>query len=439
MIYDMVGETTAPSGDSSDRSRAEGAAPGLVLVFSGQQPQLTALPVDEGVLVLGRGEQLPLEDTMLSRRHAQISRNGNRFLVRDLQSRNGTFVDGERVSDALWARTGAAIRLGGTILLTCADINPYAAGSVVVSSERVLGIELQAVWAEIARLAESHDCLHVQGETGSGKELVARQFHRAGRHGDGPFVAVNCATIPPLLAERLLFGARKGAYSGADADTEGYLQAADGGTLFLDEVADLGPEVQAKLLRVIETREVLPLGATRPRHVSVRLCSAAHRDLRQEVALGRFRQDLYYRIARPTINLPPLRERRAELPWLAAWILKRANPDLTLHVTAIEEVMLRPWPGNVRELSAEIVTAAAQARAQGSTQLKGSHLSASAGRAIESPARPNAAPDRAGIIRALEENGGRVASAARALGMHRTQLRRLIARHQIDPNTTRKG
>src|SRR5262249_24295980 len=160
--------------------------------------------------------------------------------------------------------------------------------------------------------APSHP-LPIFGETGSGKEGAARQFHAASSRRAGPFIAVNCATIPPLLAERLLFGARKGAFSGADANVEGYIQAADKGTLFLDEISELQPGVQAKLLRVLQSREVFPLGASRGTQVDVAICSATHRDLRAEVAAGRFRDDLFCRICRPMVELPPLRARPKDI------------------------------------------------------------------------------------------------------------------------------
>ena len=150
----------------------------------------------------------------------------------------------------------------------------------------------------------------MRGESGSGKELASASFSRAAsRGGASPFIGVNCAAVPAGLAERLLFGARKGAFSGATGDVQGYIQAADGGTLFLDEVAELDLRVQAKLLRVLETREVLPLGATRAERVELRVCVAAHADLAEQVTAGRFREDLYYRVGRPVVRIPPLRER----------------------------------------------------------------------------------------------------------------------------------
>src|SRR5262249_47131898 len=200
----------------------------------------------------------------------------------------------------------------------------------------------------------------------------------AGASAGGPLVAVNCATIPEALAERLLFGARKGAFSGADADSDGYIQEADGGTLFLDEVAELSLAVQAKLLRVLETREVLPLGASKPRKIELRFCSATHRDLRAHVAAGKLREDLYFRIATPRVTVPPLRERPEEIPWLLQAEVSRIAPSLALHVSVVETCLLRGWPGNVREILAEIRSAAQTALSAESQRLEARHLNPTA-------------------------------------------------------------
>jgi transcriptional regulator with PAS, ATPase and Fis domain len=296
----------------------------------------------------------------------------------------------------------------------------------------ILGPRLRAAWSEVERAARHGDVLLVSGESGVGKELAARAFHDASAHHAGPFVGVNCAAIPEGLAERLLFGAKRGAYSGAASDADGYLQAADGGTLFLDEVADLDAQVQAKLLRAIEAKEVLALGASRARPVDVRICSAT-RDLRAEVAAGRFRADLYFRIGRPEVTLPPVRERLEELPWLVAAELAAASPQLSASSSFIEACLLRLWPGNVRELAREVRRIAAEVLASGHTNVEARSLGADAGMAFEkaSGQAQEAAPtvkDGAAIEAALRDHAGNVSGAARALGMHRNQLRRWLAK-----------
>jgi transcriptional regulator with PAS, ATPase and Fis domain len=265
-------------------------------------------------------------------------------------------------------------------------------------------------------------------------------------------VAVNCAAIPQTIAERLLFGARKGAYSGAEADAQGYLQAADGGTLFLDEVVELDLAVQAKLLRALETKEVLSLGASKPKLVDILICSASNKDLRGLVAAGKLREDLYFRIGRPEVALPPLRQRPEEIALLIQRELQQVAPELGLHLSLVEACLLRPWPGNIRELLVETRSAIQAALMQGSQRVEARHLSPSAGTAFgsgstppppslesrepsnkeaASRARPLESEERTRIEEALRQNGGNVAATARALGMHRTQLRRLLERHAI--------
>jgi transcriptional regulator with PAS, ATPase and Fis domain len=311
----------------------------------------------------------------------------------------------------------------------------------------VVGGLLRRAWGEIALASKAFDTLFIRGESGSGKELGARAFHDAAHAGatGAPFVAVNCAAIPEGLSERLLFGARKGAYSGITADAEGYVQSADGGTLFLDEIAELDLLVQAKLLRVLETREVLPLGASRAQKVSIHVCSASHKALRDEVSAGRFREDLYYRIGRPEVRIPPLRERIDEMPAFIRRELAAVDPRLTASATLVEACALRIWPGNVRELQREIRRAAHAASSELEPVVYPHHLASEAGvpmpvvvTASDAPAAPGASePPQATaasftdeqIAQALEDHGGNVRGTARALGLHRNQLRRWLEKH----------
>jgi DNA-binding NtrC family response regulator len=302
--------------------------------------------------------------------------------------------------------------------------------------------------AEAARLGPT---LHISGESGTGKEGLARAFHAAGPAAGGPFVTVNCAAIPEGVAERLLFGAKRGAYSGADADADGYVQAAHGGTLFLDEVAELSPGVQAKLLRVLETGEVLPLGASRPRRVDVRFCSATNRDLRLLVAAGKLREDLFFRVATPRVTAPPLRDRPEEIPWLLCARIGEVAPTVALHASLVEACLLRAWPGNVRELLAEARNAARAAVLAQTQRVKAKHLDEAAGQAFAEAAPeeagpppddaerslpsgappPSGPPSRAQLALVLKRVGGNVSAAARELRVHRTQLRRWMDRHGI--------
>lgn len=451
------GSTLRPSGISGGENAAEERVPGLMRLFSAGTAMAVALPLRHGELELGRGSTAPGEaqDLRMSRRHARVHFDGRRFLVTDLGSQNGTFVDGEPVPAHTPREAQRVIRMGDSLFVPRADVHPLERHGVVTREDFIRGPAMQGLLGEVARAARLGFPLHIHGESGTGKEGVARAFHENGPRGSGPFVAVNCAAIPQSLAERLLFGARRGAYSGADADAPGYLQTADGGTLFLDEVVELDLAVQAKLLRALETREVLSLGAAKPKRVDIHICSASNRDLRSLVAAGKLREDLYFRIGRPEVTLPPLRQRPEELALLLQREVRQVAPHLVLHLSFVETCLLRPWPGNIRELLVEARSAIQAALMQEAPRVEARHLSPSAGTAFGSAAPapppppehrepPREAPsrarplddgERARIEQALARNGGNVAATARALGMHRTQLRRLLERHELAPPT----
>lgn len=415
----------------------ERAVPGVIVVYSGLSPVLRALPLTHGKLVVGRDEGGLPDDERLSRRHAEIAWDGRRWSVRDLGSRNGTNVDGARIEGTVTVDEPRAIRVGRTLMLPREDIRLFLGEQVVVEDELVVGPISRRVHMRIAQIASADENLLITGETGSGKEHAAHTFHARGPAARGPLVTVNCATIPEGVAERLLFGARKGAYSGAE-NADGYVVAANNGVLFLDELGELELDVQAKLLRLLETREVTPLGETRSRKVALRFCFATHRDLRRAVAEGRFREDLYHRIEQPHVHLPPLRDRREEIPWLLARALHRVSPELTMHASFVEACIHRGWSGNVRELLQHARAAGHAAMAAGERCVIHSHLDPSAGhggdeRRSEPEHEPAKSVSRESIERALQAESGNVAAAARGLGLHRTQLYRLLKRFGLAP------
>jgi DNA-binding NtrC family response regulator len=446
-------ETLEQSQSGSAAHGEREAVPGLVLVLAAGRPVVEPIPMTGGQVELGRDHSAFIEhpDPRLSRRHAAVHFDGQCFMATDLGSRNGTAADGEALRPEAPREVTRVLRAGRSLLVPARDITPFERAGVRVAGGRVEGPALKDALAAAANAAKLGSILHITGESGAGKEGLARAFHAAGPAPNGPFQAVNCATIPEGVAERLLFGAKRGAYSGADADAEGYVQAAHGGTLFLDEVAELSLAVQAKLLRVLETGEVLPLGAARPRKVDLRLCSATHRDLRAQVALGKLREDLFFRIATPRVIAPPLRDRPEEIPFLLELEVERTAPGLSVHASLVEAALLRPWPGNVRELLAEARSAAQAAVAAGSSRVEATHLSATAGCAFQTPAEPAPLeparappaitppagtppppPPRARIAGLLKRVGGNVSAAARELGVHRTQLRRWMERYGLD-------
>jgi len=296
----------------------------------------------------------------------------------------------------------------------------------------------------------------IEGETGTGKELVARGIHRASVRAEAPFLAVNCAAVSETLLESELFGHRKGAFTGAAQDHRGLFEAADGGTIFLDEVGEMPLSMQAKLLRVLQQGEVIPVGDTRPRKVDVRVISATNRDLNAEVAKQAFRQDLYYRLAVFPIQLPPLRERPDDIPLLVERLLRAVTARHQAQIngidrTAVELLQRHPWPGNVREL--ENVLERAVALSQPGETIGPMHLPVTVrGRdsALQVPVAPPstgtaaaAAPDGTPLRQAraafeadyirkmLTLNNRNVSRTARALGLSRVMLQKKMKEYGL--------
>jgi DNA-binding NtrC family response regulator len=282
----------------------------------------------------------------ISRRHARLVREAGELFLRDLGSRNGTFVNGTRVKSTRVdagdvVRFGASIGVFTTLPGVATELAPGLWGGPVLAEQ--LGA--------LAKVAPTDLPVILQGETGTGKEIVARTVHGMSQR-SGPFLAVNCAALPEALAEAELFGYRLGAFTGADRASPGVFRSADGGTLLLDEVCDLPTAVQAKLLRALEQREVLPLGEAKPVAVDVRVIVAAQTPLRESVRRKQLRADLFARLDGISVDLPPLRKRIADVPTLfSQLLLAHASGRVpTLDVELVERLCLHDWPFNVREL-----------------------------------------------------------------------------------------
>jgi transcriptional regulator with GAF, ATPase, and Fis domain len=415
-----------------------GPTPGLLLLFSQGGPLSHQVPLVTGEsLTLGRDllASLSLDDRLMSARHAEVRWVREGFLVEDLGSTNGTFLQGARIAGVARPVRRGLLRLGQTVMLLVEDLASAPAG-VVVADDFVIGPRLGRLLEQVARARREGRHLLLHGETGTGKELAARRYHQAGDR-RGPFVPLNCASLQAGLAERLLFGSVKGVYSDA-REAQGVFGMADGGVLFLDEVAELEPGIQAKLLRAVETGEIQRLGEA-PTRVDVHLVAATHRNLRHRVASGHFREDLYMRLRQTELTIPPLRERPEEVAFLMQRELE--GTGLSLHASAVEEVLLRPWPGNIRELSQAVRSAVSVARDQHKPLVRREHLDERAGRysTPEVPVPPSAAPrkvagadlGRSELEAALARNGGNKAQAARQLGLHRNQLHRLLRKHGL--------
>jgi len=351
---------------------ASDPTPGLVLIYSRLHAHLpSALPFAAPTITLGRESDntLSVPEAAVSRYHARVERREDgRFWVVDTQSTNGTFVNGRRVrehplslhdvlrvGDTLFrfAEQGiygyGAYRLDGSIVQQARPFHHGITQALIVG-----GYQIDAIIDRIGKVATSSISVVVTGESGTGKELVAREVHRlSGRR--GPFQAINCAALPANLIESELFGYRRGAFSGANTDKTGLVRAAHGGTLFLDEVGDMPLDAQSKLLRVLQEKEVLPLGATAPERVDVRVVCATHRDLESKVAQGSFRGDLLARLRELSVHLPPLRERREDLfPLIRHFLARMDKPDLHVSFPFMLAVTHHDWPYNVRELESAV-------------------------------------------------------------------------------------
>jgi two-component system response regulator AtoC len=436
-------------------------------VVAGDAITRTALPA-QGAVTLGRGEEceIRIDSRSVSRRHA-VLHLGPPLRIEDLGSANGTFVRDLRspLDTATThplrklSRETTAIAIGERVNLGSIPIvirrvvtdrhAPEAPDHVIVRDPA-----MQALHEQITRTARSAISVLLLGETGVGKEVLARAVHDRSPRAGGPFVEINCAALPPSLLEGELFGHDKGAFTGASHARAGLLECADGGTIFLDEVGDLPLPVQVKLLRVLEDRKVLRIGGRTPRKLDVRFVAATNRDVEAEVARERFRQDLYFRLNGVSFVIPPLRERVAEIAPMAEQFLAAVGRTLDrtepfrLSSEALGYLERHPWPGNVRELRNVIERAAVLSMGDVITPADlPAQLTGVRGPAPSPPARTGPDPgdpaataesapadtpltqdqaaDRRKILQALEQCAGNQTRAAKQLGI---SLRTLVNR-----------
>jgi DNA-binding NtrC family response regulator len=331
---------------------------GAVLVVAPGTPAERRVPLGMAPVTIGGDpdNDLSLDDPHVSGRHAVIRPVANGYELADLASTNGSRVQGVAVSSAL-LRPGVVITLGTTHFRfegpePDAGDGPTRFGDAVGRSK-----VMRQIFALLARLAPSDLTITLLGATGTGKDVLARGIHKRSPRAAGPFVVFDCGAVAPTLIESQLFGHERGAFTGATDDHPGAFERADGGTLFLDEVGELALDLQPKLLRVLETRRVMRLGGTVDRPVDVRIIAATNRDLEREAELGRFRQDLYYRLGVAVVRLPALRERREDLAELIPHMASELGVAVSPEVTEVLESY--DWPGNVRELKNVLMSAVA--------------------------------------------------------------------------------
>ena len=440
--------------DSHQTPRVPDAAsartPAVLLVAG--EGGVTSHPIAGARVVIGRGQgcDLVIAHASLSRRHAELD-IGPPLTVRDLGSTNGTRVLREFRHGGVPVElaTGESFHIGPFSLVVLD--NPLG-GQVMSTGRDVLRVDdptEAGVPAVVRDIARSDVSVLVLGETGVGKELLSQTVHAlSGRR--GPLQQINCAALAEALVESELFGHERGSFTGAVHGKEGLLEAARGGTVFLDEIGELPLGLQAKLLRAVEAREVIRIGGARPIPIDVRFVAATHRDLASEVAAGRFRRDLYYRLDGVALRIPPMRERRGQivplaLRFAAAAAARLDRPTPALPHAVLARLVAHDWPGNVRELKAVIERAVLLAR---DGELRPSHLvfastEPCAAPPLEAPppaaagdAQAEALPvaqaeERAGIVAALDACAGNQTRAARRLGIARSTLATKLAIFRI--------
>jgi two-component system nitrogen regulation response regulator GlnG len=394
---------------------------------------------------------LPVTDRQVSREHLSLEVGGDAITIRDLGSRNGSFFQGARF-ESIVVRTGASVVIGETELaVSTGGAKEDVAPSGLTHFGELIGTStpMRRAFALLERVAPTDSVVLLQGETGSGKELAAEAIHRASGRSKGPFVVCDVGAYTPSLIESELFGHVKGAFTGADRDREGAFRQADGGSIFLDEIGELELGLQPRLLRALERRQVKPVGASTYRSVNVRVIAATNRDLAAEVRAGRFRADLYHRLAVMRIELPPLRDRPEDVPVLVQHFLERAaasglGPAPTVPPSTMAALAAHDWPGNVRELRnvLERATLIAPGPSALTPHLLGLESSGEGHREKarlddaeltfkEAKDRLIGAWEREYLAAIIERAGGNVSLAARRAGIARVYLHELMKKHGL--------
>ncbi|MCB9523133.1 MAG: sigma 54-interacting transcriptional regulator [Myxococcales bacterium] len=413
---------------------------------------------------------LTLTDSSVSTQHFSIVAGDRGYILRDVGSTNGTFYGDVRIRE-IFLRPGTVFRAGKTIL----KFQPTRDILTIELSDRdrfghVLGtsVPMRQIFAQLERIAPSELTVLVQGETGTGKEMVARSIHDKSPRAKKPFVVLDCSAIPRELIESTLFGHEKGSFTGAIAQHRGVFEQADGGTIFLDEIGELDLALQPKLLRVLENRELKRVGSDKTIKVDVRVVAATNRDLRDMVTAGTFREDLYFRLSVVALTLPPLRKRPSDVALLVEHFLARANErrleqgrePLSASPDALLALQEKRWPGNIREL--KNVCERATSLGDGPVLTRGDFFIGTGPLALSAPApapAPSPVPSVGGadlqwgvnidlefkdakqalldefegiyLARLMDRHDGNISQASRAAGLTRYHLRELLKKHGI--------
>ncbi len=425
-----------------------------LVVIKGPQ-RGTEYVISSDVIRVGKatGNDLEVTDETVSRVHFEIVRDAKGYLLRDMRSTNGTFLDGAEIKEA-YIRAGSIISAGASEL----KFIPFEERIEILPSEKeILGemvgrsAQMREIFGLIERIAHTDATVLIEGETGTGKDMIARTLHQLSKRSASPFIVVDCGAVAGTLIESELFGHEKGSFTGAVAARQGAFEMANGGTVFLDEMGELSLDLQPKLLRVLEQRELRRVGGSKTLKVDLRVIAATRKDLRSEVEKGKFREDLYFRLNVVPIVAPPLRERREDIEPLLEHFLRMltANgepPQLSEATRAA--LIAHDWPGNVRELRNVIERALALNSDPGvlvaplgdnplspSSSIPSSdHFTFEGGRSFrEQKEIWNDKFERRYLEWLLRRAEGNISKAARDADMDRKYLHKLLKKHDIDP------
>jgi transcriptional regulator with GAF, ATPase, and Fis domain len=416
-----------------------------VVVLSGSAKGTTR-PLGEK-LRLGKAQDndLVLDDDTVSRHHCELLRASDGVHIRDLGSTNGTRVEGARVSVAI-VQPGTVLKVGEVEIA----LRPAMRNVEVLPSDKTWfgaaigkSLAIRSIFGVLERIAQTDATVLLEGETGTGKDVLARAIWTESARAQGPFVVVDCGAVSYSLLESELFGHERGAFTGAIAARQGAFELADGGTVFLDEIGELPIDVQPKLLRVLETKEFRRVGGNRTLKTSVRVIAATKRNLQREVQAGKFREDLYFRLAVVPITVPPLRARREDIPLLVLHILKACGGEMTVAEETMQGLVAHDWPGNVRELRNVLERTVYLARATGQTELDlvslpsagptpGDVFQFEPGKSYrETRAKFDAEFERRYVKWLLGRHSGNVSAAAREAKMDRKHLHDMAKKHGL--------
>jgi transcriptional regulator with GAF, ATPase, and Fis domain len=412
--------------------------------------------VDRDVVTVGKMPDcdLVLTDGTVSRRHLRITRQGaDRWLLVDLGSTNGTFLQGARIQEAP-IEAGTILTAGKVEIAFVPERQDF--DIPVWDADRfgpLIGrsTAMRRLFGMIARIAETDVTVLIQGETGTGKGQIAKAIHQASLRKSGPYVVVDCGAVQRQLVESELFGHEKGAFSGAYHERPGAFELSSGGTVFIDELGELELELQPKLLRVLDAREVRRIGGAAPLPIDMRVVAATRRDLAREVERGAFREDLYFRLSVVTLTIPPLRERAEDIPILVHHFLDelskmRGIPAMAIDSATMDRLTSHDWPGNVRELKNAIERAVLLSRVRPGAKLEIQGLEPQQkGYTPKSdlPFDPSLGfsdskekwldeREKSYVVWLLEQHEGNVSRAARGARMDRKYLHKLIKKHGLD-------